>query len=87
MRVSRMSKTSSSTRVPTPKMNIPTMTGIQPPCRYRSPTGDIAVEAITVIDEARKKQMTAQACKSRQRKRSPPWTANGTAWPPTATIR
>jgi len=44
-------------------------------------------EAISVIDEARKKQMTAPACKSRRRKHSPPWTANGTAWPPTATIR
>jgi transposase len=44
-------------------------------------------EAIGVIDEARKKQMTAPGLQEPAKKASPPWTANGTAWPPTATIR
>ena len=35
-------------------------------------------EAITVIGDARKKQMAAPACRSPRRRRSPPWTANGT---------
>ena len=44
-------------------------------------------EAIGVIDEARKKQRPPPACKSPRRRHSPPWTANGTAWPPTAITR
>jgi hypothetical protein len=34
--------------------------------------------AIGAISEAREKQPAAPACKSPRRRRSPPWTANGT---------
>ena len=43
--------------------------------------------ALTVIDETRKKQMAAPGLQGRRRRRSPPWTANGTAWPRTGTTR
>ena len=36
-------------------------------------------EALAVIGEARKKQRPAPAWPNRRRRRSPPWTANGTA--------
>ena len=39
--------------------------------------------ALTAIDEARTKQMAAPGLADRRRKRSPPWTANGTASPRT----
>ena len=44
--------------------------------------------AISVIDEARKKQMQPpRACRNPRRRRSPPWTASGTGLSPTATTR
>ena len=42
---------------------------------------------ITVIDQARKKQMAPPAWPNRRRRRSPPWTANGTGSSRTATTR
>lgn len=41
-------------------------------------------EAISVIDEARRKQAAAPGLAEPAKKRSPPWTANGSASPPTA---
>ena len=42
---------------------------------------------ITVIDQTRKKQMAAPGLAGPAKKPSPPWTANGTAWPRTGTTR
>jgi transposase len=44
-------------------------------------------EAIGVIEEAARSRWPPPACKSPRRRRSPPWTANGTASPPTAITR
>ena len=43
--------------------------------------------ATGAIDEARRKQMAPPACKNRRRRRSRPWTGNGTASQHTADTR
>jgi transposase len=44
-------------------------------------------DALAVIDEARKEQVKPLACRNQRKRRSPPWTANGTAWLPAGTTR